>query len=175
MIKLYFISFSFIHFTMPKVSDCCYSRCAQGLKVSERENFKPSEEAHWRACHVDEPVKFLCPYTGVDVEIRRNPEDRYFFTCMCLKSRLLSGGSVKRHYAICPVVKRHVTQQKTSQSTGETSTDQRTTSEHDSLAHGTSPSMSSTSEIVHYDDCKFFIYFFLHPYYKQRGTNKHLL
>ncbi|GJJ78330.1 hypothetical protein EMPS_10689 [Entomortierella parvispora] len=91
---------------MPKQSVCSFLKCSLGLDSSERENFSPPEETHWKLYHEDDPVKFDCPYTGEEVEIRRNPQRRYFFTCVCNKSVILNSGSVKRHYSTCEVAER---------------------------------------------------------------------
>ncbi|KAI9240528.1 MAG: hypothetical protein BYD32DRAFT_408038 [Podila humilis] len=137
---------------MPKTASCSFSICANGLRSSDRENFKPSEEAHWRSCHVDEPVKFTCPYTEHDVEHRRNPQKRYLFVCVCGKSRLLNSGSVKRHYTTCSTVRRQVIEARTSQSTSGPSDDPRPISEPDSFIHDASPTASSISGVVPYNN-----------------------
>ena len=143
---------------MPKVSDCTYAKCADGLTASERENFTATEEAHWRACHDDEPLRFTCPYTGANVEVRRNPQDRYLFTCMCRKSRLLNTGSVKRHYALCSIVKERVTRPGTSHFSSEPLADSGSTSKGKGVVREKSPALSLASEIVPYQECKL-IYF----------------
>ena len=148
-------SISSSHFKMPKAASCSFSICANGLKSSDRENFKPLEEAHWRSCHVDEPVKFTCPYTEHDVELRRNPQKRYLFVCVCGKSRLLNSGSVKRHYTTCSTVRRQVVEARTSQSTSGPSDDPRPISEPDSFIRDSSPTASSVSGVVPYNDSKY--------------------
>lgn len=140
---------------MPKAASCSFSRCANGLKSSERENFKPSEEAHWRACHVDEPVKFTCRYTGHDVELRRNAQKRYLFICMCSRSHLLNSGSMTRHYNTCPSVRRQVTQAGTSQSASEPLEDPAPTSEPENSTRDSSPVTSSVSGVIPYSDGKY--------------------
>lgn len=136
---------------MPKVANCSFSRCSNGLESSERENFTPSEEAHWRMCHIDEPIKFTCPYMGHDVELQRNPERWHLFICVCGKSCLLHSGSVRWHYISCPSIMRQVTQAMTSQSVSEP----QVTSMPENAIHDTSPALSMVSEVVSYNDSKF--------------------
>ncbi|KAF9971869.1 hypothetical protein BGZ73_005105 [Actinomortierella ambigua] len=90
---------------MPKVAECTFKKCAHGLRAADRSKFTRVNEAHWKACHVNEPVKFKCPYTGVAVALYRDPQSQFNFTCVCSSSRLLHAGSVKRHYKSCPYVK----------------------------------------------------------------------
>jgi hypothetical protein len=139
---------------MPKAASCSFSRCANGLKSSERENFKPLEEAHWRACHVDEPVKFTCRYTGHNVELRRNAARRYLFTCVCGQSRLLNSGSVKRHDDICRSIRRQVIQDRESRSGGESLDDPAPISKPENSIREFSPAMSSASGVIPYSDSK---------------------
>src|ERR1700744_5469009 len=146
--SIYHHSF-FLIFTMPKVSPCTFSKCAIGLNSSTRENFTVEEELHWKACHVNEPVKFTCPYTGQDVQLERNPQLRYYFICVCGKSKILNSGSVRRQ--VLPA--------RTVQEASEPSSDspQPSTSDVENLAREPSPSASSVSGVVPYSDGMFIL------------------
>ena len=147
----------FLIFTMPKVSPCTFSKFAIGLNSTTQENFSAEEDAHWRACHVNEPVKFSCPYTEQDVQLERNPQRRYYFTCVCGKSKILNSGSVRRHYGSCPVIRRQVHSARTVREMSESSGNSvpPPTSDVENFARDPSPSASSVSGVVPYSDNTF--------------------
>ncbi|KAI9238996.1 MAG: hypothetical protein BYD32DRAFT_460164 [Podila humilis] len=60
--------------------------------------------------------------------------------------------SVKRHYNTCSTVRRQVVEARTSQSTSEPSDDPRPTSKPESFIGDASPTASSVSGVVPYND-----------------------
>ncbi|GJJ75807.1 hypothetical protein EMPS_10687 [Entomortierella parvispora] len=89
---------------MPKASSCSFQVCGQGLVQEDRENFTPDDEFHWKTHHVDEPFTFTCGHSRNQVTFHRDRKIG-LFTCICRRARILSTGSVKRHYDSCITVK----------------------------------------------------------------------
>ncbi|KAI8596953.1 hypothetical protein EDD21DRAFT_437979 [Dissophora ornata] len=88
---------------MPPHSFCSFHSCGRSLP-SENRLLSKSQRDHIKACHVDYPITFVCPYTSRPITFRRKPERAMDFVCFCNATFTLAS-SLTRHYKSCAIAK----------------------------------------------------------------------
>lgn len=91
------------------------------------------------------------------MQLQWNPQLRYYFICVCGKSKILNSGSVRRHYGSCLAVRRQVLPARMVQDASESSgnSPSSSTSDVESLPHDPRPSASPVSGAVPESDSTF--------------------